>query len=52
MISPGVPADLDLLVPVRARGVAVIGELELAAPFLKARPSASPARMEKLRPRH
>ena len=35
VISPGVPADLDLLQHVRARGVPVIGELELAAPFLK-----------------
>ena len=35
VISPGVPADLDLLEKARARGVAVIGELELAAPFLK-----------------
>jgi len=35
VISPGVPADLDLLNHVRARGVRVIGELELAAPFLK-----------------
>jgi UDP-N-acetylmuramoylalanine--D-glutamate ligase len=35
VISPGVPADLDLLAPVRARGVPVIGELELAAAFLK-----------------
>ena len=35
VISPGVPADLDLLEPVRARGVPVIGELELAAPFLR-----------------
>ena len=35
VISPGVPADLDLLERARARGVAVIGELELAAPFLK-----------------
>ncbi|HYL37873.1 MAG TPA: UDP-N-acetylmuramoyl-L-alanine--D-glutamate ligase [Bryobacteraceae bacterium] len=35
VISPGVPADLDLLVAVRARGVPVIGELELAAPFLQ-----------------
>ena len=34
VISPGVPADLDLLAPVRARGVPVIGELELAAPYL------------------
>ena len=35
VISPGVPADLDLLASARARGVPVIGELELAAPFLK-----------------
>jgi UDP-N-acetylmuramoylalanine--D-glutamate ligase len=35
VISPGVPADLDVLEKARARGVAVIGELELAAPFLK-----------------
>jgi UDP-N-acetylmuramoylalanine--D-glutamate ligase len=35
VISPGVPADLDLLAPVRARGIPVIGELELAAPFLQ-----------------
>jgi UDP-N-acetylmuramoylalanine--D-glutamate ligase len=34
VISPGVPADLDLLRQVRERGVPVIGELELAAPFL------------------
>jgi UDP-N-acetylmuramoylalanine--D-glutamate ligase len=37
VISPGVPADLDLFAPARARGVAVIGELELAAPFLEGR---------------
>ncbi len=37
VISPGVPADLDVLAPVRARGVPVIGDLELAAPFLKGR---------------
>jgi UDP-N-acetylmuramoylalanine--D-glutamate ligase len=35
VLSPGVPADLDLLMPVRARGIPVIGELELAAPFLE-----------------
>jgi UDP-N-acetylmuramoylalanine--D-glutamate ligase len=35
VLSPGVPADLDFLAPVRARGVPVIGELELAAPFLQ-----------------
>src|ERR1700678_3353774 len=35
VISPGVPADLDVLASVRARGVPVIGELELAAPFLE-----------------
>ncbi len=37
VISPGVPADLDLLDRVRARGVPVIGELELAAPYLEGR---------------
>src|SRR5580693_7547017 len=37
VISPGVPADLDLLRGVRERRVSVIGELELAAPFLKGR---------------
>jgi len=35
VISPGVPADLDVLVAVRSRGVPVIGELELAAPFIE-----------------
>lgn len=34
VISPGVPVDLDMLTQVRARGIPVIGELELAAPFL------------------
>jgi len=34
VLSPGVPADLALLEGARARGVPVIGELELAAPFL------------------
>ena len=34
VISPGVPADLEILREVRQRGVAVIGELELSAPFL------------------
>ena len=37
VISPGVPADLDMLREVRERGVPVIGELELAAPFLMGR---------------
>jgi UDP-N-acetylmuramoylalanine--D-glutamate ligase len=37
VLSPGVPADLDLLGPVRARGIPVTGELELAAPFLQGR---------------
>jgi UDP-N-acetylmuramoylalanine--D-glutamate ligase len=37
VISPGVAPDLDLFIPLRARGVPVIGELELAAPFLKGR---------------
>ena len=35
VLSPGVPADLDLLEPVRGRGVPVIGDLELASWFLK-----------------
>jgi UDP-N-acetylmuramoylalanine--D-glutamate ligase len=35
VLSPGVPADLDLLRDVRARGVPVIGDLELAAPYLE-----------------
>jgi len=35
VVSPGVPADLPVLVTVRARGVPVTGELELAAPYLK-----------------
>jgi UDP-N-acetylmuramoylalanine--D-glutamate ligase len=35
VLSPGVPADLDLFAPVRARGIPVIGELELAAPYLE-----------------
>jgi UDP-N-acetylmuramoylalanine--D-glutamate ligase len=37
VLSPGVPTDLDLLAPVRARAVPVIGELELAAPYLEGR---------------
>ena len=37
VISPGVPADLEILNAVRARGVPVIGELELAAPYLEGR---------------
>jgi len=35
VLSPGVPADLNLLAQALARGVPVIGELELAAPFLE-----------------
>jgi UDP-N-acetylmuramoylalanine--D-glutamate ligase len=35
VISPGVPADLNLLDNARARGIPVIGDLELAAPFLQ-----------------
>ena len=35
VISPGVPADLEMLEKARAGGVVVIGELELAAPYLK-----------------
>jgi UDP-N-acetylmuramoylalanine--D-glutamate ligase len=37
VISPGVPVDLDVLAAVRTRGIPVIGELELASPFLKGR---------------
>jgi UDP-N-acetylmuramoylalanine--D-glutamate ligase len=37
VISPGVPADLELLNHARSRGIPVIGELELAAPFLQGR---------------
>ena len=35
VISPGVPADLAPLNAARARGVRVIGEVELAAPYLQ-----------------
>ncbi len=42
VLSPGVPADLDVLTTVRSRGIPVIGELELAAPLLRAAISASP----------
>ncbi|HWQ56144.1 MAG TPA: UDP-N-acetylmuramoyl-L-alanine--D-glutamate ligase [Bryobacteraceae bacterium] len=34
VLSPGVPGDLAPLEAARARGVRVIGEIELAAPFL------------------
>jgi UDP-N-acetylmuramoylalanine--D-glutamate ligase len=34
VVSPGVPADLDLLEDARRRGVKVIGEVELASWFL------------------
>jgi len=37
VISPDVPMDLAPLAAARARGVPVIGEVELAAPFLKGR---------------
>jgi UDP-N-acetylmuramoylalanine--D-glutamate ligase len=37
VLSPGVPVDLDVLAGVRTRGIPVIGELELASPFLKGR---------------
>ncbi len=37
VISPGVPADLPPLEAARKRGVRVIGEVELAAPFLQGR---------------
>jgi UDP-N-acetylmuramoylalanine--D-glutamate ligase len=35
VLSPDVPADLPPLVAARQRGVRVMGEVELAAPFLK-----------------
>jgi len=35
VLSPDVPADLAPLVDARLRGVRVVGEVELAAPFLK-----------------
>jgi len=37
VLSPDVPADLAPLAEARRRGVPVIGEVELAAPFLKGR---------------
>jgi UDP-N-acetylmuramoylalanine--D-glutamate ligase len=37
VLSPDVPADLGPLEEARRRGVPVIGEVELAAPFLKGR---------------
>jgi UDP-N-acetylmuramoylalanine--D-glutamate ligase len=35
VLSPGVPADLPGIERARARGIDVIGEVELAAPYLK-----------------
>jgi UDP-N-acetylmuramoylalanine--D-glutamate ligase len=35
VLSPGVPADLEALQQARTRGINVIGEIELAAPFLR-----------------
>lgn len=35
VLSPGVPADLEVLQSVRGRGVPVVGDLELASWFLK-----------------
>ena len=35
VLSPGVPTDLDILTTSRARGIPIIGELELSAPFLE-----------------
>ena len=37
VLSPGVPADLPWLQAARARGIRVIGEVELAAPLLRGR---------------
>jgi UDP-N-acetylmuramoylalanine--D-glutamate ligase len=35
VLSPGVPADLDVLQAVRAKGIPVVGDLELASWFLQ-----------------
>jgi len=35
VLSPGVPADLDVLQSVRGQGIPVVGDLELASWFLK-----------------
>jgi UDP-N-acetylmuramoylalanine--D-glutamate ligase len=35
VLSPGVPADLEVLQSVRGRGIPVVGDLELASWFLK-----------------
>src|SRR6185312_3515577 len=35
VVSPGVPADIPLLVGARTRGIPVIGEVELASSYLK-----------------
>jgi UDP-N-acetylmuramoylalanine--D-glutamate ligase len=35
VLSPGVPADIDVIAPARERGVRVIGDLELASWFLQ-----------------
>ena len=35
VLSPGVPASIPLLQEARSRGITIIGEVELAAPFLK-----------------
>jgi len=51
VISPGVPADLGLLAPVRERGVPVIGELELAAPYLEGQNIGITGKMGRPRPR-
>ncbi len=37
VVSPGVPSDLPALVAARARGIPVIGEVELACRFLQGR---------------
>ena len=37
VVSPGVPVDVPLLEQARAQGIPVIGEIELAARFLKGR---------------
>ncbi len=37
ILSPGVPADLEMLEPARRRGARIIGEVELAGMFLEGR---------------
>src|SRR5258708_12332413 len=43
VLSPGVPADLEPIEAARQRGVDVIGEVELAARYLKGNTIPTPA---------